>query len=94
MQAVVMVFVLAASAAGFVEQVRSGDAAAVKRALAGGMSPDAVDDDGIPVLHRAAILEKPDVLELLLAKPERKTRMATPPSAGPPDTTAPSRSRC
>src|SRR6185369_4668749 len=48
------------------QAIQRGDTAAVKRVLDKGMSPDAVDSDGVPALMAATLFAGPDCIKLLL----------------------------
>jgi N-acyl-D-amino-acid deacylase len=62
--------------------IRRGDAAEVERALKSGISPDAVDADGLPAVMAAALFGDAHLLDVLLA------RHADPNAKGPGGTTA------
>jgi ankyrin repeat protein len=50
------------------DAIHSGDAGAVKKALAAGGKTDARDADGVPALMHAALFARADVMELLLRR--------------------------
>jgi ankyrin repeat protein len=62
--------------------IRHGDSAEVERALKGGISPDAVDTDGIPAVMAATLFGDTRLVDVLLA------RHADPNAKGPGGTTA------
>jgi ankyrin repeat protein len=62
--------------------IRHGDSAEVERALKGGISPDAVDTDGIPAVMAATLFGDARLVDVLLA------HHADPNAKGPGGTTA------
>src|SRR5262252_4559388 len=51
-----------------IDAIRHGDVSSMKRALDGGIKPDARDADGVPALMTAALFAGADAVQLLLER--------------------------